>query len=163
RNFFPPVVGSSGGTNVNRFYVFGFNERPILGEGWYDLERLGDGPPFRATSGKATLILPKFDLRELVLICCAQTKITGEPLQVDLIDPRRQVTQMEISSDAWHIRRYVPPEPGQSLEYLEIFVRNPWSPNRLLGSPDRRRLGLFVSAIRLCLVEDGGKWDEWDR
>lgn len=138
--------------NVNRFYVFGFNERSILGEGWYDLERLGDGPPFRVTSARATLILPKFGLQELALICCARTKTTGQPLQVDLVDPRGQVTRMDLCSEAWHIRRYIPPEPGQPLEYLEILVRNPWSPNRLLGSSDRRLLGLFVSAIRLCCV-----------
>ncbi|MFH1743805.1 MAG: hypothetical protein ABIH23_32775 [bacterium] len=136
---------------MDRFYLFGFNEKTLLGDGWYDPERLEGGPPFRATSARARLVLPKCRLDEVVIVCRAHTRITGQPLRVTLRDPWEQRTPVTISSDAWHVRRYVPPSQGHIVDYLDIMIENPWSPSRVLGSNDRRLIGLLVAAVRLSI------------
>ena len=136
---------------MDRFYLFGFNEMTLLGDGWYDPERLEGGPPFRATSAQARLILPKCFLDEVAIICGAQTRFTGQPLRAALRDPWEHTTPFMISSDAWHIRRYVPPSQGRIVDYLDIMIENPWSPSRVLGSSDRRVIGLLVAAVRLSI------------
>jgi hypothetical protein len=136
---------------MDRIYVFGFNEMPLLGDGWYDPERLEGGPAFRATAPRARLVLREWGVDEVILICSARPTFTGEPLRAALVDPWQRTTPVVISSDAWHMRRYVPPCRGEVVGHLDIVVENPWSPRQVFGSADRRVLGLLVWAVRLSI------------
>lgn len=139
---------------MDRVYVFGYNESPILGDGWYDPERLQSGPVFRATSRRARLILAESTVEEVVIVCSARPTSTGEPLQAVLIDPWQRATPIVLTCDAWHLRRYLPPERGTAVEYLDIVVENPWSPGRVFGSRDPRVVGLLVCAVRISSSND---------
>ncbi len=134
---------------VDLVYVFGFNEASIIGEGWYDPERLQEGPVFRATSRRARLILAASSVEEVLIVCSARPMSTGEPLQAALIDQWQRSTPIVLTCDAWHLRRYLPPGPGVAVEYLDIVVQNPWSPGRVFGSRDPRLVGMLVCTVRV--------------
>jgi len=134
---------------MDRLYLFGFNEKPILRDGWYDPERFEGGPLFRATAAEARLFLGERDVDEVILICSARPTLVGEPLRAALLDRWERTTPIVISTDAWHIRRYVPLRHGQVVGDLKIVVENPWWPGRAFGCGDRRSVGLLVSAVRL--------------
>ncbi len=139
---------------MDRVFLFGVNERPLLEHGWYDPERCGEGPLFRATAAKARLTLPKKPIEEIALICGAPVRSLGRPLRAALIDPWERSTPVVVSWDAWHMRRYRPPSSGSLVEFLDIVIEDPWSPSRLFGSTDRRILGLWVTAIRLSISSE---------
>lgn len=142
---------------MQQVYLFGFNEKSLLGDGWYDPERFEDGPLFRATAAAARIFLGERSVDEVVLICSARPTLTGEPLRAAVVDRWERTTPVVISTDAWHIRRYVPPHPGEVVGHLDIVVENPWSPSRILGSRDRRALGLLVSAVKLSTGPGKGR------
>ena len=136
---------------MNEIYLFGFNETPLLGDGWYDRERLEGGPVFRATSARARLILSERRVDEIVIVCAARPTWTGEPLRAALVDPWQRTTPIVIPNDAWYLRRYVPPHRGDVVSYVDIVVENPWSPSQVFGSGDRRMIGLYVRALRVSV------------
>lgn len=131
----------------------GINDRKVLKEGWYGLEKSPEGLVYRASSREAVLKLPfaRQRVQITLLLSARRPKNAAEPLKGMVSSSTGSDFMFELATDLWTVRRGSL-DVGED-RLVHIQVANPWSPDQLYRNGDTRSLGILLSAAHLLREE----------
>jgi hypothetical protein len=121
--------------------------------GFYQLEKTADGREFRWTRGYGgtTIKIGKPVLKLSIL--ASHPDIQANPVQVrvylvkEFFRQKRLLAEITLSQDVWKTFEYdIPEEVGREVILL-LKVSRTWNPQKTLGVPDPRNLGIALGKI----------------
>lgn len=126
----------------------GINDRTVLDEGWYGLEKSPEGILYRASSPKSTFIIPVLNPSILLTFLLAgRPEHTGEPLSFTITSNDSTLADFQLNTNHWTTRQVNVSLKNE--QRIHLKVKNPWSPDNIYKNGDVRSLGILLSAIRI--------------
>ena len=130
----------------------GINDRKVLEEGWYGLEKSPEGLVYRASTREALLKVPFAHQRvHVTLLLSARAKDAKEPLKGIVSTSAGTDFTFELATNHWTVRRGSL-DVGED-RLIRVLVYNPWSPGQLYKNGDERSLGILLSALHVLPEE----------
>jgi len=128
--------------------LIGLNDRNVLQEGWYGLEKSPEGLLYRASSPRAEWKIAGFSGRiQLTLLLAARPEHAGKPLQATISTETGSKFELRLGTNQWTTRNGELNLPADGKMALEIHT--PWSPHQLYQNGDARSLGILLSALHI--------------
>ncbi|MEW6238123.1 MAG: hypothetical protein AB1656_22265 [Candidatus Omnitrophota bacterium] len=128
--------------------LIGLNDRKVLQEGWYGLEKSPDGLLYRASSVRAEWKIAGFGGRiRLTLLLAARPEHVGKPLQATVSTETGTKFEFQLGTNQWTTRNGELILPADGKIALEVYT--PWSPHQLYQNGDARSLGILLSALHI--------------